>query len=145
MSRLILSLMMVALTTSCANGGQLSDVCPSVSSVIEIPFRDVRGADLSYNKLRYDTACDKELKNSLTSLVPMKDPRQMPLELRLVEGDTALFILLRRNQIDVLQILPEELKNNWNSQGMATYFEYVSTYKNRLQIIDRLNQLISQK
>ncbi len=144
MSRLILCCASIFLLASCAHDDEVKTPCPKVSSVQEIPFRDERSADEVYNRLRYDDACESTLHSSLTSLTPMPDPRQMPPEQRFVEGDTALFLLLARHQLDISQLLPVNQATNWERQRMMAYFNYVSSFKNRLQLIKNLNELLDE-
>jgi len=120
--------------------------CPIISSVKQIPFRDKRGIDEAYDRLRYDDACEEVLRAALLSLVPMHDPRQVPPDNRVVEGDAALFLLVDKHDLDISQLLPDEQKPNWESRGMTAYFDYVSSYENRVLLVKRLNeQLVSSK
>ncbi|MCC7036142.1 MAG: hypothetical protein IT560_02430 [Alphaproteobacteria bacterium] len=144
MKHFILYSLVLLLTASCASHSDIQKSCPNVSAVREIPFRAGRGIDEAYNRLRYDDFCEASLHTALTSLAPMPDPRQAPPSQRVVEGDVALILLAERHQIDISLLLPEDQIFNWQSHGMDAYFDYVSSYSNRLKVIKRLDDALAK-
>jgi hypothetical protein len=69
----------------------------------------------------------------------MKDPREAPVWRHYAVGDTAVFILLRVVTKDdnqeweklFLKMLPPESQEEWKTNGIYAYFNYVSESKNR--------------
>jgi hypothetical protein len=52
-----------------------------------MPFREERGVDPSYDRLRLDDACEVVLIRSLDNVEKMADPRQMPPDQRFAYFD----------------------------------------------------------
>jgi hypothetical protein len=107
-----------------------------------MPFRDERGLDVAYDRLRFDDPCETVLIESLGNLQKMRDPRQTPPDERFVVGDAALFILLWRRSWDIEQVLPHEVSAQLKDQGIAAYFDYVATPAGRRAVAARVERLI---
>ncbi|MBI1212268.1 MAG: hypothetical protein GC190_12450 [Alphaproteobacteria bacterium] len=115
--------------------------CPAVRSIKMMPFRAEHGVDAAYDRLRDDAGCEQLLLDTLTSLKPMADPRQMAPEEGFVEGDAALFVLLERHHLEFEQVLPPEQAEDFRNSGIFAYFAYVATQSGRADVIARTKRL----
>jgi len=118
--------------------------CPRVDAVKTMPFRDERGVDAAYDKLRFEGACEGGLLDALSDSRKMADPRQAPPYGGFAVADAALFILLQRRSIDVEQVLPDEVAARVKDRGVYAYFEYVATPDGRRDIVDRVERLVAK-
>ena len=116
--------------------------CPHVESIKTLPFRGERGVDPSYDRLRFDDACEVVLIRSLDSVKKMADPRQMPPDQRFAVGDAALFVLLERRGLEVEAVVPAEVAERMRRQGIYAYFDYVATPGGRSAMVSRVKELI---
>ena len=132
------------LTASCAlsRDVELTTTCPPVESIKTKPFRNERGIDSAYDKLRYDDACEGVLIRSLSNTKKMADPRQMPPDERFVVADAALFVLLERRSIAIEAVVPDEVAKRMNSQGIYAYFDYVASPSGREKVISQARRMI---
>lgn len=143
----ILSLMFAAqLAASCASSSDVNVAmaCPSVESIKTMPFRDERGVDGAYDRLRFDDSCEEMLISALSSTQKMADPRQMPPDERFVVADAALFVLLERRGIEVEAVVPEEVSKRMESQGIYAYFDYVASPAGRDRVTSKVRQLVNR-
>ncbi len=134
------------LLAACASTAEVdsSASCPEVESIRTMPFREERGIDVAYDRLRFDDACQFVLIRSLDNVKKMADPRQMPPDERFVVSDAALFILLDRRGLAVEAVVPEDVAARMKSQGIYAYFDYVATPAGRNTVISRVRQLIDK-
>ena len=118
--------------------------CPRVDAVKTMPFRDERGIDAAYDKLRFEGACEGGLLDALHDSRKMADPRQAPPYEGFSIADAALFILLERRSIELEQVLPDEVAARIKDRGVYAYFDYVATPKGRRDVVDRVERLVAR-
>lgn len=119
------------------------NACPTVKSVKTMHFRDEWGYDDAYDRFRSDPACENVLIASLLSVELMTDPRQTPVEPRLVVGDTAALILIRIYGLKFSELLPETVNEKFPTQGVTAYFDYVQEKSNRAKFASRMKAVIT--
>lgn len=140
MSRMLLSLGIILSASGCATGSFESG-CPAVESVKIIPYKEGLGYDAAYERLVRDDTCEPGLIRALSDVKKMKDPRQAPVDPRFAVSDAAVFILLRRHQVNVKSILPIEVAKRLKDQGIYAYFDFVSTPAGRKFVIAKVEEL----
>lgn len=131
---------------ACASAAEVGSAanCPDVESIKTIPFRGERGVDPSFDRLRFDDACEAVLIRSLDNMKKMADPRQMPPDPRFVVGDAALFILLDRKGLAVEAVVPPDVAQRMKGQGIYAYFDYVATPSGRGSVVSRVKRLVDR-
>lgn len=115
----------------------VESLCNRLHEIKKIPERDPNDTDPIYEAL---IAKGKEampcLVEKITDETPMRDPRGGVIWQHYKVGDTAVFILvLIANDVGLLQqMLPEENRKEWKTNGVYAYFNYVSESKNREEL-----------
>lgn len=76
------------------------------------------------------------LVEEISNEIPMHDPRSAPIWEHYVVGDTAVFLLtdLAQNDELLVQMLPLKYREEWETNGVYAYFNYVSVTKNRHEL-----------
>lgn len=64
----------------------------------------------------------------------MLDPREAPHIHEFRVGDAAVFMLHRITNEPLEEILPDDVKKQWETRGIYAYFTYVEKRKNREKI-----------
>jgi hypothetical protein len=118
--------------------------CPAVRDIKRMPFYGESGVDAAYDRFQFTTDCDDVLIKTLTSLRPMTDPR-CPSYGGFVEADAALFVLAKKHDIGLPDLMPESERADWKEQGVYAYFAYVEDPKRRAKANARLLALISKR
>lgn len=74
--------------------------------------------------------------DEITNETPMHDPRQAPVWEHYKIGDTAVFLLvdIARNDELLTEMLPPAYREEWKTNGVYAYFNYVSESKNRHEL-----------
>lgn len=121
-----------------------SAACPAVRDIKTIPFHGEAGVDAAYDRFQFETDCYHVLIKALSSLRPMADPR-CPSYGGFVEADAALFVLVRKYEIDIPDLMPDSERANWKEQGVYAYFAYVEDPKRRAKANAKLLALISKQ
>ena len=118
-------------------------LCNRLSEIKKLPYRDPNDTDPIYEALIFK---GKEampcLVEKITDETPMHDPREAPIWQHYKVGDTAVFILARladeakitTEDGILVQMLPVKYKNEWKTNGIYAYFNYVSESKNREEL-----------
>ena len=122
---------------------QPSELCNHLADIRKLPYRDPSDTDPIYEALiakgeqTYTCLIDK-----ITDTTEMPDPREAPPWQHYVVGDTAVFILVRsiggkddlaREQL-LIDMLPFKYRDEWETNGIYAYFNYVSDPKNRREL-----------
>jgi hypothetical protein len=128
-----------------AGCASLTGNCPLVASVKTMPMKETAGVDASYDKLVYDDRCEPTLMQALYDLTKMRDPRQAPFDSRFVVSDAAVFILLRRRNLNLESILPADVAGRLEERGVYAYFDYVETTAGRQFVIARVHELVGKQ
>jgi len=76
------------------------------------------------------------LVEEITNDTPMHDPRSAPVWQHYKVGDTAVFLLVDIAKDDELleKMLPQPYREEWKTNGVYAYFNYVSTMQNRQEL-----------
>lgn len=76
------------------------------------------------------------LVDEITNETPMDDPRSAPAWQHYKVGDTAVFLLARMaKSTEILkEMLPPTYREEWKTNSVYAYFNYVSTTENRRQL-----------
>lgn len=115
-------------------------LCNRLSEIKVLPHKDPNDTDPIYEALiakgpnAYPCLLEK-----ITDRTRMPDPRQAPIWQHYAVGDTAVFILVRsiggendRLREELLkEMLPPRYREEWTTNGVYAYFNYVSKSKNR--------------
>lgn len=120
----------------------VESLCNRLHEIKKLPYRDPNDTDPIYEAL---IAKGKEampcLVEKITDETPMRDPRGAPIVQDYKVGDTAVFMLIRiahedeKSQVELLlEMLPVKYRKEWESNGVYTYFIYVSESKNRNEL-----------
>lgn len=86
------------------------------------------------------------LVDEITNESPMEDPRSAPVWEHYKVGDTAVFLLARitKDQDILKEMLPSEYREEWKTNGVYAYFNYVSRTEHRRELqawwLSRLTQ-----
>jgi hypothetical protein len=122
-----------------------SAACPAVRDIKTMPFYGEAGVDAAYDRFQFATDCDDVLIKTLTSLRPMTD-LSCPSYSGFVEADAALFVLAKKHDIGIPDLMPESERAHWRAQGVYAYFAYVEDPKRRAKANARLlAQIAKQK
>jgi hypothetical protein len=120
-----------------------TELCDRLSEIELLPYKDPNETDPIYEALVAKGAqaypC---LVEKITDKKRMPDPRQAPHWQHYAVGDTAVFILVRiiGGDDDLLQekllkeMLPPPYREEWKTNGIYAYFNYVSEPKNRKEL-----------
>ena len=118
------------------------ELCNSLANIKILPYKDPNDTDPIYEALiaKGDDAilC---LVARIPEVTPMKDPRTAPNVQDYVVGDTAIFVLVRiikaegpqRGEL-LQEMLPPRYREEWKTNGVYAYFNYVSEDKNRKEL-----------
>ncbi|MEZ5344306.1 MAG: hypothetical protein R2681_02010 [Pyrinomonadaceae bacterium] len=113
-------------------------LCNRLHEIKKLPYRDPNDTDPIYESL---VANEKEsvlcLVNKITDETSMADPREAPPWQNYKVGDTAVFILNRivgKGNNLLPEMLPPKFQQEWKTNGVYAYFNYVSESKNRKQL-----------
>lgn len=120
----------------------VESLCNRLHEIEKIPHKDPNETDPIFEAL---IAKGKEampcLVEKITDETPMHDPRQSVIWQHYKVGDTAVFMLLRiAHEDEILRVellqemLPEEYRKEWKTNGVYAYFNYVSESKNRQEL-----------
>ena len=120
-------------------------ICDDISHIKTLPIKDERVKDDTYNKLISDASQSKScLVESITDATLKRDPRQAPFYVGTTVGDVALFVLLDiEKSINLKDVLPEAIQNEYENNGVYTYFSFVQKQGNRVLIQKRVKELLS--
>jgi len=110
-------------------------LCGKLNELKRMPFKDKIAGDTVYDGL---IARGKEaipcLIERITDTTLMEDPREAPHIQDFKVGDAAIFMLHRITEKPLQDILPNEIKKHWETEGVYAYFNYVENPKNRKKI-----------
>jgi len=111
--------------------------CSKLSEIKKMPFRGEHVDDQVYNALigMGDDAVPC-LVDQLTDREKMADPRKAPPYVGITVGDVALFVLVDMKKVTIKNILPSDVRADFDKKGIYAYFEYVEVKENR-QIIQK--------
>jgi len=116
---------------------ELSELCKQLPEIKLFPDRDPNEHDPIYSAVM---SKGKEimpcLVDEITNEMPMHDPRQAPVWQNYKVGDTAVFLLVRivGNNDLLTEMLPLASREEWKTNGVYAYFNYVSKTENRRQL-----------
>jgi len=110
-----------------------------------MPFHGKRGTDEAYDRLRFGTACEPVLIRELASDKKMPDPRQVPPDSRFSVGDAALFILLERHGVPIEAVVPADIAQRMNSEGIYAYFDFVNTRQGRESVAVSAKRIVESQ
>ena len=117
-------------------------LCGRLSEIKIIPHRDPTVTDPIYDALiaKGDDVIPC-LVDKITDKTLMQDPREAPTWQYYAVGDTAVFLLidiLRDNDAEraklLIEMLPKKYKEEWKTNGVYAYFNYVSEPTNRREL-----------
>lgn len=113
-------------------------LCKRLHEIKKLPYRDPNDTDPIYEALiakgREAMPC---LIEKITDECPMPDPREAPPWQNYKVGDTAVFILvdIASNDEDfILKMLPPKYRQEWETNGVYAYFNYVFEPSNRREL-----------
>ncbi|HUF03743.1 MAG TPA: hypothetical protein VMM38_06150 [Aridibacter sp.] len=112
-------------------------LCGKLKEIKKLPYRDPTDSDPVYDAIMLEgkkaVPC---LIEKITDVSSMQDPREAPIWRYYVVGDTAAFILVDIAGDDDLlqQMLPPRYRDEWESNGIYAYFNYVSEEENRKEL-----------
>lgn len=119
------------------------NLCNQLVKIKKLPYRDPADTDPIYEALiakgadAYSCLIEK-----ITDTKKMKDPREAPMWSHYTVGDTAVFVLVRSvsngdEKIEerlLKEMLPPKYREEWKTNGVYAYFNYVSESKNRNEL-----------
>lgn len=118
-------------------------LCERLADIKVIPHKDPNDTDPIYEAL---IAKGKDaypcLLNKITDNTKMPDPRGAPIWQNYAVGDTAVFILVNSVsagdwQLEeklLIEMLPPASREEWKTNGVYAYFNYVSEQANRKEL-----------
>jgi hypothetical protein len=120
----------------------VESLCNRLHEIKKLPYRDPNDTDPIYEAL---IAKGKEampcLVEKITDETSMPDPREAPIWQHYKVGDTAVFMLVRIAHDEVIlqeellkKMLPVKYRKEWETNGVYSYFNYVSESKNREEL-----------
>jgi hypothetical protein len=119
-----------------------TELCDRLGEIRKLPNRDPNDTDPIYEALiaKGDDAIPC-LVQRITSDKKMPDPREAPTWQHYAVGDTAVFILidilcsedLEREKL-LIEMLPPKYEEEWKTNGIYAYFNYVSEPRNRKEL-----------
>ena len=122
-------------------------LCKRLDEIKKLPNRDPNDSDPIYEAiLKNGNDAIQCLIEEITNELPMSDPRGGPVWQHYKVGDTAIFVLVRIiGNDDLLQeMLPLEYRDEWKTNGIYAYFNYVSETQNRRQLQQWWKERIKQ-
>jgi hypothetical protein len=117
-------------------------LCNRLSEIKLLPGKDPFESDPIYEALmaKGDAAVPC-LVEKVADKTPMRDPRQAPKWQHYAVGDTAVFILVditreddREREKLLIEMLPPPFREEWETNGVYAYFNYVSEPRNRKKL-----------
>lgn len=134
--------------SACASdgiGGDVKDtgmsaeknICENVEKIREFPLKlDWPTQDASYNALRVNPQAAKScLIDLITDTSPMVDPRSTPTKFDgFVVGDLAFFLLSRFNLISFEDVLPDDVREDYQERGYYAYVEWIQKPGSRIEL-----------
>lgn len=118
-------------------GGKTGELCKRLNEIKKLPDRDPNDTDPLYEAIvaRGNEAVPC-LIDEITNEAQMPDPREAPSWKHYKVGDTAVFVLVDIAKNDELleEMLPLKYRNEWKTNGIYAYFNYVSESRNRQQL-----------
>jgi hypothetical protein len=131
-----------------------AELCDRLISIDTLPTHDPTITDPIYESL---IAKEKEaitcLVEKITDKTPVPDPRySVPHWQHYAVGDTAVFVLLRILSRDddskweklMTDNLPPKYKEEWETNGIYAYFNYVSEPRNRKELQNRWKKWLKE-
>ena len=117
-------------------------LCNRLSEIKLLPYRDPFESDPIYEALMAKgEAAVPCLVEKIADKTAMRDPRQAPKWQHYAVGDTAVFILvdiLREDDGEreklLIEMLPPPFREEWETNGVYAYFNYVSEPQNRKKL-----------
>ena len=120
-----------------------AELCNRLISIDTLPTHDPNITDPIYESLiaKGDDAISC-LVEKISDETPVPDPRySVPRWQHYAVGDTAVFTLvdiLRKNEIEreklLIEMLPSKYREEWKTNGVYAYFNYVSEPRNRKEL-----------
>ena len=131
----------VAVTPENELAGRLmesTELCKQLADIKQFPGRDPseRQDPVYASIMAQGKSMMPCLVEEITNETPMHDPRQAPVWQHYKVGDTAVFLLARISEnSDVLkEMLPPAYREEWKTNGVYAYFNYVSDSRNRKEL-----------
>jgi hypothetical protein len=110
-------------------------LCSKLNELKRMPNKDKSAGDIIYDGLidrgKKTIPC---LIERITDTTIMEDPREAPHIQDFKVGDAAVFMLHRIAEKPLQDILPDDVKKHWETEGVYAYFNYVENPKNRKKI-----------
>ncbi len=125
---------------------EISSLCNRLSEIKVIPHKDEAVDDAAYNALI--AAGEKAvpcLIEKVTDTTPTTDPRSAPKYHDMKVGDVAYFVLSDITKIDFIEPLPESVREEFKTEGVAAYFKYTQNPKNREKMQSALYEWYRKK
>lgn len=119
------------------------ELCARLAEVTILPYRDSNSTDPIYDAMvAKGNDAIPCLIEKISDTTKMSDPREAPKWQNYAVGDTAVFILLRILTEDktekwermFLDMLPPKYREEWKTNGVYAYFNYVSESNNRKEL-----------
>lgn len=137
--------LLVAIVPQQANAQSL---CDRLSEIKILPLKGEHVDDAAYNAfIEADTSVLPCLIAKITDTRKMRDPRQAlgyaGIETRV--GDVAYFVLVDIAKIDFIEIFPARVREQYKTEGVYAYFEFVQKKQNRALLQRRLNEWYRSK
>lgn len=122
-------------------------LCSRVSEIKHLPFKhDAPIDDPVYRALvNAGDAVLPCLIDKVADTTPMKDPRGIPGPTDTRVGDVAYFVLVRIAKLDFLELLPAEVRKQFETEGVYGYHRLMSERRHRLQLQAKLREWHKQK
>lgn len=113
-------------------------LCKQIHKIKKFPGRDPSEAeDVYYAAVMAQGQKIMDcLVDEITNETPTDDPRSAPSWQNYKVGDTAVFLLARLSgsQEILKEMLPPSSREEWKTNGVYAYFNYVSTMEHRLEL-----------
>ena len=117
---------------------ELTELCKQLAEIKQFPGRDPSEQEDPFYAAIMAKGKDIMpcLVEEITNDTPMHDPRSAPVWQHYKVGDTAVFLLVDIAKDDELleKMLPQPYREEWKTNGVYAYFNYVSTTENRRQL-----------
>lgn len=113
----------------------VNSLCSRLNELKRMPYKDKVAGDPIYDGLkekgREAIPC---LVEKITDVTLMDDPREAPHIHDFRVGDAAVFMLHRITEEPIEKILPDDVREQWETRGIYAYFTYVEKRRNREKI-----------
>ena len=121
-------------------------LCQRLPEMKTMPFKDEAINDEIYNGLTglKDRAVPCLIRR-IDDSTKMNDPRRAPAYSDFRVGDAAFFILLDITEVPFEQMLPVEVKNKLEDDGVYAYFEYINKDEHRKVLQSKWQAWYDQK